>query len=87
MKFYVYKVLFFFFCLFLFYQFTIGLQIRSINNKIENYKKKETILKFKKKIREELNKGLDKDKILDNDDALLLKKFIEKINAEIKNAR
>jgi len=36
--------------LFLFYQFTIGLQIRSINNKIENYKKKETILKFKKKI-------------------------------------
>ena len=37
--------------------------------------------------REEINKGLDKDKILDNDDALLLKKFIEKINAEIKNAR
>ena len=27
----------------------------------------------------ELKKGLEKDRILDNDDALLLKKFIEKI--------
>lgn len=87
MKFYVYKVLFFFFCLFIFYQLTFGLQIRSINNKIENYKNKESVTKLKIKIKKELKKGLEKDRILDNDDALLLKKFIEKINTEIKNAR
>ena len=62
MKYYVYKVLFFFLCLFLLFQFTIGIQIRSIKNKIENLGSKETSTKIKEKIREEIKDGLKKDR-------------------------
>ena len=85
MKYYVYKVLFFFLCLFLLFQFTIGIQIRSIKNKIENLGSKETSTKIKEKIREEIKDGLKKDRILSTEDALLIKKFIDKITKEINN--
>jgi len=71
----------------LFFQFTIGFQIKSIKNKIENLQTKETVSKIKMKIKEELKKGLEKDRILDNDDAVLIKKFIDKINDEINSPK
>ena len=85
MKYYVYKVLFFFLCLFLLFQFTIGIQIRSIKNKIENLGSKETSIKIKEKIRGEIKDGLKKDRILSTEDALLIKKFIDKITKEIND--
>ena len=44
---------------------------------------KESAEVIKDKIRSELRSGLEKDKILSDDDALLIRKFIEKISSEL----
>ena len=38
----------------------------------------------KDKIRSEIKSGLEKDRILSSEDAILIKKFIEKITSELK---
>ncbi len=54
-----------------------------ILNKISNLDKS-TVEVLKDKIRSELKSGIEKDKILSDEDAVLIKKFIEKISSEIK---
>ena len=44
---------------------------------------KETAEVIKSKIRSELKSGLEKERILSDDDALLIKNFIEKISSEL----
>tara|TARA_Y100001958_G_C20855384_1_gene296046 strand:+ start:230 stop:508 length:279 start_codon:yes stop_codon:yes gene_type:complete len=54
-----------------------------ILNKISNLDKS-TAEVLKDKIRSELKSGIEKDKILSDEDAVLIKKFIEKISSELK---
>jgi hypothetical protein len=54
-----------------------------IFNKISNLDK-DTAEILKDKIRSELRSGIEKDKILSDEDAVLIKKFMEKISSEIK---
>ena len=44
---------------------------------------KETAEMIKEKVRSEIRSGLEKDKILSDEDALLIKKFIKKISSEL----
>ena len=48
---------------------------------------KETSEKIKFKIRKELKAGLKKDKILNEEDSVLLRDFLNKIKLEINNAK
>jgi hypothetical protein len=45
---------------------------------------KESADMIKDKIRSEIRSGLEKDKILSDEDAILIKKFISKISSELK---
>ena len=54
-------------------------------NFIFSLNKKENIEEVKNKIRKEVKKGLEKDKILDDEDAILLKKFYIKIRKELND--
>ena len=45
---------------------------------------KNTAEMIKDKLRSELKSGLEKDRILSDEDAILIKKFIEKISSELK---
>ena len=54
-------------------------------NFIFSLNKKENIEEVKNKIRKEVKKGLEKDKILDDEDAILLKKFYIKIKKELND--
>ena len=54
-----------------------------ILNKISNLDKSTAEI-LKDKIRSELRSGIEKDKILSDEDAVLIKKFIEKISSELK---
>ena len=45
---------------------------------------KNTAEMIKDKLRSELKSGLEKDRILSDEDAILIKKFIEKIFSELK---
>tara|TARA_Y100000992_G_C21267917_1_gene495002 strand:+ start:461 stop:739 length:279 start_codon:yes stop_codon:yes gene_type:complete len=54
-----------------------------ILNKISNLDKNTAEI-LKDKIRSELKSGLEKDRILSKEDAVLIRKFIEKISSELK---
>ena len=56
-----------------------------IINKISSLDSKESIEEIKNKIRKELKSGLDKEKILDDEDAELINKFYLKIKKELKS--
>ena len=58
-----------------------------IAEKIENLSKKDNIEIIKNKIRSEIKSGLDKDKILNEEDKELLLKFYLKIKNELNAAK
>ena len=84
MKIFVYKVIFVIVNLFILFNFTIGYQVRKIENKILNVSSKEQISIFKKKLKEEIRSGLKKDKIFKEEERILLKSFIKKIVSELE---
>ena len=85
MRLFVYKTLFVFVCLLILFKLTIGSFIKDIENKIDNITSKENIIIIKEKIRDELKDSLIKEKILDDEDAILINKFLKKIQKEIGN--
>tara|TARA_B100001079_G_C16385615_1_gene504237 strand:+ start:1125 stop:1388 length:264 start_codon:yes stop_codon:yes gene_type:complete len=85
MRLFVYKSLFIFLLLTVFYKITIGSLIKELDYKINNFISKEKIEKSKSKIRDEINTAVKKDRILSKEDAKLLKLFIEKVKMELKN--
>ena len=84
MKLFIYKTLFAILCLYVLFEFTINAQIRKFESKIENLKSKETLYLIEKKIREEIKSAVNKDKILSDEDAELLRKIFLKIYNEIQ---
>lgn len=86
MRLFIYKTLFIFICILIVFKLTIGSLLNTIESKIENISSKENITLIKKKIIIELNDSLKKDKILKDEDAILIKKFLNKISKEISNA-
>ena len=84
MKLFIYKTLFSILCLYVLFEFTINAQIRKFESKIENLKSKETLYLIEKKIRGEMKSAVNKDKILSDEDAELLRKVFLKIYNEIQ---
>jgi hypothetical protein len=84
MKIFVYKTTFIIICLFFLFNFTIGYQIRKIEDKIININSTEQIYKFKAKIRKEINSALKKDKIFKEEDKLLINSLIKKVILELE---
>ena len=85
MKLFIYKTLFVILCLYVLFEFTINAQIRKFESKIENLQSKETLYLIEKKIREEMKSAVNKDKILSDEDAELLRKIFLIISKEIQN--
>ena len=84
MKIFVYKVVFIMIALFFLFNFTVGYQIRKIEDRITNVSSAEQINNIKAKIRKEMNSAIKKDKIFNEEDKLLINKFINKIILELE---
>ena len=83
MRIFIYKTLFVFLCILIVYKMTIGSLVSDFEGKLDNLSSKENILIIKEKIREEINSSIEKDQILNKEDAILIKKFLNKIKDEI----
>ena len=79
MKIFVYKALFIFVCIFLLFQFTIGVKLKQLNNELTKFKSKKNIEIIKDKIRDELKNAISKENYLTPDDAKLINEFINKL--------
>ena len=84
MKIFFYKTLFVALVVFILFRVLIGQLVNDIETKIENFGSKESIELAKNKIRNEMQNAIEKDDYIKDDDAELIKKFIDKIKEEIK---
>lgn len=83
MRFFVYKTLFVFLCLIIAYKLTVGNTVNKLGSLLENIKKKESIEKIKSKLKKEMQNSINKDRILNKEDAVLIQKFLKKIQDEL----
>jgi len=84
MKIFVYKVVFLMFSLFLLFNFTIGYQVRKIEDKILNISSKNKIEEFKVKLKKEIKSGLKKENIFKDDEKELIRDLLQKIILELE---
>ena len=84
MKIFVYKVLIFFFLLFIFFQVTFGYAIRSYENKLKNTFSNDKISHIREIIKDEIKDSINRERILSEEDASLLGDFFQKLSTEIK---
>jgi uncharacterized membrane protein (DUF106 family) len=85
-KSFIYKIIISVIAVILIYEFTIGKQISKYSNQINTFISKEGRKESVNKIREEINKGIKKQRYLSKEDAKLINKFIDKIKKELKEA-
>ena len=85
MRQYIYKTIITVLALILVFEFTIGKTINKFDQKIESLfskeGRKETIISIKN----EMQKAVDKDNYLSNDERVLIRSFIKKIKQELEN--
>ncbi len=86
MKIFLYKSLFIFFLVLILFKLTIGKLITNYEKKFDELLSKEYVNKVKIEIREEIRAGIEKDNILNAEDAQLINKFLIKLQKEISNA-
>jgi len=83
MRIFFYKFIIILVGLFILYQLTIGYTIKKFEQKFYSINIKEQSEFIKNKLREEIKDTLNKDKILEKEDAILLKKFYLKVLSDI----
>ncbi len=84
MKQYIYKVIIALIAVVLVYEFTLGKVIKKYTDKLNYISTKEGRKEFVISLREEINKGVKKERYLSKEDAILLNQFITKIKKELK---
>jgi hypothetical protein len=87
MRLFFYKSVFIFISIFILYKVTIGQLIKDYENRIDQTISKENINKFESKLRSEIKKSIQKDRILNEEDARLIGQFLKKIKIEINNSQ
>ena len=86
MKIFIYKTVIVSVFIVVVFKLTISSLVKNYEKKIYENLNKEKIEFVKDKLRNEIKNGLNKKKILNNDDALLIKKFLNKIKLEINQS-
>jgi hypothetical protein len=85
-KSFIYKIIISVIAVILIYEFTIGKQISKYSNQISTFTSKEGRKEGVNKIREEINKGIKKERYLSKEDAKLINTFLNKIKKELEEA-
>jgi len=86
MRSFIYKSIIILICVILIYEFTIGKQIAMFKDRADSIISKEGRRESVNKLRDEINKAINKERYLSKEDAILLNKFIKKIQNEISEA-
>ena len=85
MRQYIYKSLIAAITLIIVFEFTLGKTINKINQKIEIFSTKEGRKEMVISLKSEMEKAIKKDNYLDEDERVLIKKFILKIKSELNS--
>ena len=83
MKVFIYKSLIVFFLVLVLFKITVGSLVNNYEKKMSLILSKENLKGIENKLKKEMQAGINKDKILDPEDAKLLNNFFKKIQKEI----
>ena len=83
MKQYIYNIIIFIIAIVMIYEFTIGKQINKYSEKLNTISSKEGRKDSVNKLREEIKKGVKKERYLSKEDAKLINQFLNKIKREL----
>ena len=83
MKQYIYKIIIFTISIIMIYEFTIGKQINKYTDKLNSISSKEGRKESIIKLREEIKRGIKKERYLSKEDAKLINQFLIKIKKEL----
>jgi hypothetical protein len=86
MRQYIYKIVIFIIATIMIYEFTIGKQINKYTDKLNTISSKEGRKETVTKLREEIKKGVKKERYLSKQDAMLINQFLKKIQKELSEA-
>ena len=86
MRSFIYKTIVILIGIVLLYEFTIGKQISLFKDRFDILISKEGRRDGVDKLRNEIQKAINKDRYLSKEDAILLNKFLKKIQKEINEA-
>ena len=86
MKKFIYKMVIIIIATVLIYEFTIGKQINRYTDKLNTISSKEGRKESITKLKEELKKGIKKERYLSKEDAKLINQFLKKIQKELSEA-
>ena len=83
MRQYIYKILIALIAVILAFEFTIGKEISQINEKINTFASSDGRKKIVESLKKEIEKANNKENYLDEDERVLIRNFILKIQKEI----
>jgi len=86
MRNYIYKILIAAVAFVLVFEFTIGRKFNQINEKTEIIFTKEGRKEIVMSLKNEMKKAIEKENYLDEEERILINKFIEKIRNELKDS-
>ena len=86
MRNYIYKILIAAIAFVLVFEFTIGRKFNQINEKTEIVFTKEGRKEMVISLKNEIKKAIEKENYLDEEERILINKFIEKIKNELKDS-
>jgi len=81
---FIYKVIIVCLAFGILFEFTVGRRINEINQKIQFFSTKEGRKDLINSLKEEMKKGIEKDKYFSNEEKELIKKFLNKIKKELE---
>jgi len=84
MKIFLVKSIIVFFGIFFLFQATIGSQFDSFRNSLDTFSSKEKRDVLKEKIKDEMKKGIEKENYFEEDERILISKFLKKIFKELE---
>ena len=86
MKQFIYKLIVSVIAIVLIYEFTIGKLIKKYSDKLNYISTKDGRKELVISLREEIKKGVNKERYLSKEDARLLNQFIQKIQKELQES-
>ena len=86
MKIFIYKMIVAVIFLIILFEFTIGKRIDPITENMNKFSNEQGRKELIGKLRKEMNKGLEKEYMLKEDDRILIYRFFSKFQSEINSA-
>ena len=84
MKIFFYKTMLIALVFFVAFKLTIGSLINQTKSEIKNLTSKENVERLKSEIRKEMKKAIEKEEYINDEDAVLIKKFLKKVKSELE---